>query len=335
MRFASFINVYLFWLIIGLFFFYLWTLRRREVIISKFAQDKLYKELTASFNPKRRRLKVILLFVVFSLLVFTLMRPQWGFQWQEVKRRGLDILIAIDTSKSMLAQDVKPNRLERSKLAVKDLLKQLTGDRVGLIAFAGTAFLQCPLTVDYNGFMLALDNLNVNVIPQQGTSISSAIKEAIKTYKGEDKKYKVLIIITDGEDHEGNLASLAEKAKKEGLKIFCVGIGSKEGELIPITDNAGHMNFLKDKTGNFVKSRLDEASLQKIALTTGGSYVRATGADFGLDLIYDKKLSIIEKRDLDSKMRKRYEERFTIFLAIALVLLSLESIISERKNIVL
>jgi Ca-activated chloride channel family protein len=233
----------------------------------------------------------------------------------------------------MLAEDVKPNRLERAKYAVKDLLKKLNGDRIGLIAFAGTAFLQCPLTVDYNGFMMSLDAMDVNTIPRGGTAISQAIKEALRSYKGGMKKYQVLVLITDGENHEGDVLALAEQAKKEGIKIFCIGIGTKEGELIPVTDENGNKSFLKDAHGTVVKSRLDEHTLQKIALLTGGSYVRATNTQFGLDLIYDEKLAHMERRELESKLSKQYEDRYQWFLAVGMLLLALELFISERRTV--
>ncbi|MBN1520954.1 MAG: VWA domain-containing protein, partial [Candidatus Aureabacteria bacterium] len=238
----------------------------------------------------------------------------------------------VDTSKSMLAQDVKPNRLERAKLAIKDFIKHLQGDRIGLIAFSGEAFLQCPLTVDYNGFLLSLDSLSVNSITRGGTSISQAIKEAIKSYEGGFKKYKVLIMITDGEDHEGAPLKAAEDAKKEGIKIFCIGIGTPEGELISVEDEKGNKTFLKDSQGNVVKTRLDETTLQKIALATGGSYVRSGATEFGLDMIYDKKLSKMEKRELESKLAKQFEDRFQIPLALAFLLLAGELFINERKR---
>jgi Ca-activated chloride channel family protein len=331
MRFGNIHAAYLLWLVLGVIVFYLWAFKRRRRALEEFAQRELLPQLTASLDIKKQRLKISLIILAICLSLFSLLRPQWGFHWEEVKRKGLDILIAIDTSKSMLAEDVKPNRLERSKLAVKDLLRKLKGDRIGLIAFSGTAFLQCPLTVDYNGFMLSLNDLSVGTIPRGGTSISSAIREAIKSYEGGQKKYKILILITDGEDHEGDPLKAAKEAKKEGIKIFRIGIGTEEGELIPITDEAGNKVFLKDRQGNVVKTRLDEVSLQKIALSTGGSYVRASGAEFGLDLIYEKKLSKMEKREFESRMRKHYEERFQIPLAIALLLLFLEPFISERR----
>jgi len=273
---------------------------------------------------------LVVLTFVFSILA--LMRPQLGFEWQEVKIKGLDILIAVDVSKSMLATDIKPNRLERSKLAIKDLLKKLQGDRVGLIAFSGTAFLQCPLTVDYSGFLLSLEDLNVNTIPYGGTSISSAIKKAIDGYKG-GEEYKTLIIITDGEDHQGDPLRLAKEAKEKGIKIFCIGIGTKDGELITITDSSGKKRFLKDRAGNVIKSRLDEQVLKAITQETGGAYIRSSGADFGLDFIYENKLSSIEKRDNNLQMNKRYNERFQIPLFIAFIILAAEFCISDKRKI--
>ena len=321
------------WLVIALAIFYIWAFKKRKNDMEKFAQKELIIELVPSFNFRRRYIKASLVLIAFILCIISLMRPQWGFHWKEVKRKGLDILVAIDTSKSMLTEDVKPNRLERSKLAVKDLVRKLKGDRIGLIAFAGTSFLQCPLTVDYDGFMTTLDDLNVNTIPRGGTSISSAIYKAIETYGEGDKKYSVLVIITDGEDHEGDLSNAAEGAGKEGIKIFCIGIGTEEGELIPIAEEEGTKNFLKDASGNVVKSRLNEDILKKIAIDTGGSYVRATGAEFGLDLLYEEKLSKMEKREFDSKLEKKYEDRFQIPLTLAFLLLIIELFINEKKRL--
>ncbi len=330
MRYANFGFINLLWIILcGMVIFYIWVYKRRRNVLQRFAKEGLLETLTSSVNIRNRKIRLCLFGCAISLITFSLLRPQWGFHWEEVKRRGLDIIIAIDTSKSMIAEDVKPNRLERSKLAVKDLLKKLNGDRIGLIAFSGSAFLQCPLTVDYGGFLLSLDTLDVGVIPRGGTRISSAIQEAIKSYEGGLKKYKVLVLITDGEDHEGNAFKWAEKAKEEGIKIFCIGIGTKEGELIPVTGADGSKTFLKDREGKVVKSKLDDVTLQKIALTTGGSYVHATGAEFGLDLIYDEKLSKMEKRELKSKMSKQYEERYQWFLFAGLLLLLIEPFISE------
>jgi len=320
------------WLMGAIVLFFLWSYKKRKRDMELFAHKDLLNDLAGSLDRKRQKLKSYLILVSLLLIIIAIMRPQWGFEWKEVSRSGLDILIALDTSKSMLAEDVKPNRLERSKLAVRDLIKKLQGDRIGLIAFAGSAFLQCPLTVDYSGFGLSLDDLDVNTIPKGGTSLSDAVSVAIESYEGRKKKYKVLVIITDGEDHEGSSMEWAEKAKEKGIKIFAIGIGTKEGELIPITDASGGISFLKDRKGNVVKTRLDESSLQNMALTTGGSYVKATGKEFGLDLIYEEKLSQMEKREIKNKMVKRYEERFQIPLLLALILLCVEPFIVERKR---
>ena len=301
--------------------------------MEEFAHVDLLHELTASLDRKKQNMKALFILISVFAIILSLMRPQWGFEWEEVKRTGLDILIAIDTSKSMLAEDVKPNRLERSRLAVKDLIKKLRGDRIGLIAFAGNAFLQCPLTVDYSGFMLTLDDLDVYTIPKGGTSLSNAIRVALDGYEGGNKKYKVLVIITDGEDHEGNPLEWAQKAKEQGIKIFTIGIGTREGELIPVSDESGNRMFLKDRNGKVVKTSLDERTLQQISLTTGGSYVKATTAEFGLDLVYEEKLSKMEKREFESKMVKKFEERYQIPLAAAVLLLCLELFIRERKRL--
>ncbi len=333
MRFAEPYYAFGFWIVLALGLFFVWAFRRKKIAMRRFAEDDLLDEIASSVNFKRQVLKFVVIAAVLIFSILGLMRPQWGFQWQEIKRKGLDILIAIDTSKSMLASDVKPNRLERSKLAVKDLIKKLKGDRIGLIAFSGTAFLQCPLTIDYDGFVLALNDLNVNTIPRGGTSISSAIKAAMQSYEGGQKKYKALVIITDGENHEGNVIGFAKEAKKQGVRIFCIGIGTSEGELIQLVDETGKRTFLKDKDGNVVKSRLDEGILQGVALTAGGTYVRSSGAEFGLDLIYEQRLSNMEKREIKAQMNKFYYERFQIPLVIALIFLIVEPFISDKKKI--
>jgi len=332
LRFAQSYYAFGFWAIVGLIVFFIWAAHHRKMLLERFAEKELLDEIASSVNFKRQTLKHVLIVLALILSVLALMRPQWGFQWRKVKRKGLDIVIALDVSKSMLATDVKPNRLKRSKLAVKDLVKKLNSDRIGLIAFSGTSFLQCPLTVDYSGFLLALDDLDVNTIPKGGTSISSAIKLATQIFEGTQKKHKILVIITDGEDHEGNPLAASEFARKEKLKIYSIGIGTPEGELIQIRDERGKKTFLKDKEGNVVKSRLNEEILQQIALNTNGAYVRSSGAEFGLDYIYEQKLSSIEKREIKAKMSKFYYERFQIPLALALLLLVVEPFVSDRKR---
>lgn len=312
--------------------FYIWVMRRRESLMERFAEKNMLGGITPSLSIARKILKIALVGTAFLLCIFSLARPQWGFEWQEVKRTGLDMLIAVDVSKSMTAHDVKPNRLERSKLAIKDLVKKLNGDRIGLIAFSGTAFLQCPLTIDYNGFLLALDDMSTDTIPRPGTSISGAIREAISVFKGPEKKFKILVLITDGEELEGDAMSAANEAAQNGIRIYCVGVGTTEGELIPSIDERGARAYLADRSGQAVKTRLNEELLKRIAVATGGSYVHATQGDFGLILLYDKSISKLEKHELESKMKKHYQERYQIFLGLAIALLLIESLFSEKKR---
>ena len=333
MRFGNFHIAYFLWVSVGLVFFFAWSLKRKQEMLERFADKNLIKDISPSRDSKRQRFKAYLVIITITLVIVSLMRPQWGFKWEEVKKKGIDILIAIDTSKSMLARDVKPNRLERSKLSVKDLIKKLKGDRVGLIAFSGSAFLQCPLTSDYSGFVLSLNSLNVNSIPVGGTSLTGAIKEALKIYKTSQSQDKLLVLITDGEDLEGNAMREAEKAKSQGIKIYCIGIGTEEGDIIPVIEDDGRKTFLKDLDGNVVKTRLDENLLKDIALTTGGVYVRATGAEFGLDYLYRTQFENLEKQTFEDKVEKRYTERFQIPLFFAFLLLVTETLMSERKRI--
>lgn len=323
---------HLLWLLPLLILFYIWVFRSKRKALEKFAHTNLIQMLTPTVNWRIQKLKAMLIILAVVFMIFALAGPRWGFQWQEVKRQGIDIIVAIDTSRSMLAQDVLPNRLERSKLAVKDLLELLQGDRIGLIAFAGSSFLQCPLTMDYGAFAIALNSIDTSIIPRGGTSIGSAIETATTAFEGKAKQYKALIMITDGEDHEGDPIKASEEADRQGIKIFCVGVGTREGELIPVVDEIGNRSFLKDREGQVVKSRLDETTLQKIALNTGGGYVRASGAEYGLDIIYKEKIAAMEKRDIESKLQKRYEERYQIPAAIALCILCLQALLGERKR---
>ena len=323
----------LIFLMIAVALFYFWAMTRRKRLMDRFAEKTLVESIAPAVSIKRKIVKMVTIASAVSLMVFSLARPQWGFEWKETKTKGLDILIAVDVSKSMIATDVKPNRLERSKFAVKDLVRKLNGDRMGLIAFAGTAFLQCPLTIDYNGFLLTLDDLSVNTIPRGGTNISSAVREAMNVFKGQDKKYKTLILITDGDDLEGEAPRAAKEASDQGIKIYCVGVGTFEGALIPALGERGSGGWVADKNGNVVKTVLNEDLLKNIAISTGGSYVRATQSDFGLVLLYDKSISRLEKKDIEGKMNKQYQERFQYFLGIALLLLLIEPFIPEKKRL--
>ena len=332
MIFGNFKAIYLLVLIIPLLIFYVIGLRRNKKIIENFAQKELLKELVSEVDKRKRAIKMILYSGVIIFCILSLMRPQGVFHTEEFKRSRIAIIVAIDTSKSMLTEDVKPNRLELSKTLIKDFVGKLNDDRIGLVAFAGNAFLVCPLTVDYNAFLLSLDSLDVTAMPRGGTSISNAILEAVKGFKMSQENSKIIILISDGEEHEGDVIKVANEAQKGGIKILSIGVGTAEGDIIPMTDENGQRGFLKDRQGNIVKSRLTEDILEKIALNTGGEYLRVTEAVSVLDNIYNEKLSNIEKREIKSRMKKHYKEQFQIPLVIALLLLMTEFLISERKK---
>jgi len=332
MKFGAPENLLWLWAIIPLFAFLLWAVRHRRNMLARFSQQQLFALIAKNHDPKLYRLKSAFLLAVFVLSIFALARPQWGYEIREIKRRGSDILLMVDVSRSMLTKDVKPSRLERTKLAIKDLIKKLKGDRIGLVAFAGDAFLTCPLTVDYSGFLLNLEDLGPDIVPRGGTNIAAALREALTEYDTTSAKYKAVIIITDGENLEEDPMVVVEKAKEKGIKIYSIGVGTKEGELIQIANEKGENEFLKDSQGNFVKSRLNEALLQKIALETGGLYVRASGTQFGLDLIYDQQIGKLEKRDFQTKSEQRYFERFQFPLALALLLLVIETAYPLRRT---
>ncbi len=325
-----FLNLFLIAGVLALVLYWLAKERRRRLYC--FVQKNLLPEIAASVFRKRHVWKDFLVMVVVIFSIIALARPQWGFEWQDVRREGLDIFVAIDTSKSMLTEDVKPNRLERTKLAVKDLLKRLKGDRIGLIAFSGSAFLACPLTSDYGGFLLTLDDLNTASVPRGGTDIGRAIQEALKGYEDVPAQYKVVVVLTDGENWEGDPVHWAKVAAEKKIRIYTVGIGTRDGELVRVLNEKGEYEFIKDADGNFIKSHLNEAMLKEIAAASGGAYVRSSGVEFGLDYLYDSQLEHLEKRNIESRVEKKYSEQFQIPLGIALIFLLAETLVSRRRR---
>jgi len=311
--------------------FFVWASRRRQEALERFAEARLLPTLAPDRDLRRDKWRAAILITILTLLLVALAGPRWGFHWEEVHREGVDVIIALDTSRSMLAEDVKPNRLERAKLAVQDLVKQLKGDRIGLVPFAGTAFVQCPLTLDYEAFTESLRSVTVGTIPKGGTALAEAITTSMDALEGHQSKHEAIILITDGEDHEGKIEDAAKQAAEQGIKIYTVGIGTPDGELIPITVN-GQQNFLKDRRGQVVKSRLDDEALKTIATTTEGAYVHAEGPSLGLDTVYNEYIGKMEKRELKSAMERRFEDRFQIPLALAVVLLVIEPLVGERRR---
>lgn len=315
----------------ALVMFFWWAWRERQRAMTQFIQARLLPGLISGVSPARQKLRFACIIAAVTLLIVALARPQWGFTWEETKVKGLDIIVAIDTSKSMLAEDITPNRLARAKLAALDLMQQAKSDRLGLVAFAGGAFLQCPLTIDDNTFRQSVEALDVNIIPQGGTALAEAIKTAMDAYK-EGDNFKVLVILTDGEDNDENALATAESAAKEGLKIFTIGIGTAEGELLRVKDAKGRTDYIRDDQGNVVKSRLNEGLLQQIAgATEGGFYLPLRGAKT-IDTLYEKGLAPLPKSEGQEKLVRRFHERYHWPLAVAILLLLAEMLWPERKR---
>ncbi len=315
---------------IGLAFLFSYMQKKRLAALEKFAAHQLIGRLTRNVSWNRRRYKNILLLLAVFFCFAALARPQYGFQWVEVKRKGIDLLFALDTSKSMLAEDIKPYRLKRAHLAILDFVRQLDGDRVGLIPFAGSAYLMCPLTMDYSAFEDSLAAITTDIIPRGGTNIAAVINMAVETLNNA-ANHKILIILTDGENLEGDAIKAAEDAAKQGLTIYTVGVGTSQGELIPLSETSGK-GFMKDKMGNFVTSKLDETTLSAIAQKTGGLYVPLGTAGEGLETIYQKKLALVPKEELAERRHKVPLERFEWPLAAALLALIFELLVGERKK---
>jgi Ca-activated chloride channel family protein len=313
-----------------------WQFRRfdqqQRVALTQFASARLLPKLASSISTSRKLAKRVLFTLGVAFMFIALARPQVGFEFQETHRKGLELLFAVDTSKSMLAQDVKPDRLTRAKLAVTDLVTKLNGDGVGLIAFAGSSFLQCPVTLDYDAFRESLDALDVNVIPRGGTDIASAIHEAEAVFKTRTAADKILILITDGEDLGGEAITAAHSAAKNGVKIFTVGVGSTTGELVPVPSENGGTDFAKDENGRPVKSHLDETTLKKIAETTGGMYQPVGAQGEGLTNIYERGLKSFTRHDLKAREARIPLEKFHWALLAALVCFIGELLIGNRRR---
>ena len=306
--------------------------RKKKKAMERFADPELLERLTAKDHRGRRFLKGVLLLFILGLLIFALAGPRWGSSYQEVSQKGVDIMILVDVSPSMLVEDIKPNRLEQARREIIDFLRVVKGDRVGLVAFAGAAFVQCPLTLDYAALQLFLNALEPGLIPVPGTDLGPAIETGLSAFDFESATDKVMLLITDGEDNEGRGVDAARRADEKDVKIFVFGIGELSGG--PIPDQEGKGGFKKDKEGKLILSKLNEDGLKTIAAHTGGRYVRSMAGDLDLDIIYfDGIKSMTQAQTLKSGKIKIYDERFTFFVLAALLLLLLEGLIDEKKKV--
>ena len=300
--------------------------------LRRFVAARLLPQLAGTVNRPRRIVRFILLLLVLALVIVSLARPPWGYAFDEVKRKGLDLLLAVDVSRSMLSNDVQPNRLERVKLATQDLLSELQGDRVGLIAFAGKAFLQAPLTIDYDAAVDSINELDTKIIPEGGTNISDAIALAIRTFGKSATGNRALIIFTDGEELSGDAVRAAKAAADAGVRIFTVGVGTPLGSLIPIQGESGGTAFVKDAQGQVVKSKLDEARLREVAQAAGGFYVHLENGPRTMRQLFSDGLAKMQVADINARLSRRPIERYEWPLSVAILLFAFALLINDRKG---
>ena len=313
---------------IGLYFYNRW----QKKSIEKFGDENLVTELMQNHSKARKNIKNTLFIFSIAFLIIGISNPQIGTKMEEVKREGVDLMIAIDLSHSMMAQDIKPNRLERAKQAISRLIDKLEGDRIGLVVFAGEAYVQLPITTDYSAAKLFLSTVNTSIIPTQGTKIGNAIDLCIKSFDQENNQNKAIIIITDGENHDEEAISSAKTAQEQNIYIHTLGMGLTKGGPIPIYNKYGSTSeFRKDREGNIIITKLNEKILKEIAQTGMGTYIRANNSKSGLSVLFDE-INKLEKKEIGTMIFTNYKDRFQIFIGISLILLILNLIILQRKN---
>ena len=307
--------------------------KRAAARLREFVSERLLPALARTVDRRRRKLRFGLTLLGIVLAITALAKPRWGYIYEDVKRKGLDLIFAADTSRSMLSNDVPPSRLQRVKLAAQDLLNELQGDRVGLIAFAGRAFLQAPLTIDYNAAVEAINDLDTTTIPEGGTNISAAIDLAVQTFGKSAIGNRALIIFTDGEELSGDALTTAKAAADAGVRIFSVGVGTPEGSLIPLSGEGGGTAFVKDASGQVVKSKLDEKRLKEIAELTEGFYIHLEDGPRTMKRLFDEGLAKMQAGDIDDRMSRRPIERYQWPLGAALVVFATAFLLRERKRV--
>jgi Ca-activated chloride channel family protein len=333
MRFATPDNAWLLLLIPVLALFALWATRQRQRDLQRFVGPEVSGRLTRTVRRSRQQLKSIIIVVGILLLVIALTGPQFGVRLEMAERRGVDVVVVLDLSRSMLAEDVRPNRLARARHAIGELLDGLQGDRAGFVVFAANAFVQCPLTLDLGAMRMLLTSLDAGDIPSQGTSLARALETAGKSFDADDRQYKVVVVFSDGEAHVGDASSAAAALAAQGARVYCVGMGTTEGDLIPLrADDGTRLEYHKDREGNYVKSRLDETALRAVAAAGEGAYWRSTLGGRELQDLVDR-IADLEDKELGAERFTRYEERFQLPLLVALICFLLEALLSERARV--
>ncbi len=328
-------NIEFLYLLYGLFGFvvlFLYYSNWKKKAFESFGKISTLKNLIPNYSKTRENIKFTILLLCITTLIIGIANPQIGTKMEEVKREGVDLMIALDLSNSMLAEDIKPNRLERARQAISRLIDKLEGDRIGLIVFAGDAYVQLPITTDYSAAKLFLSTVNTNIVPSQGTAIGKAISLSMRSFDMENGQNKAIIIITDGENHEDDALQQSKDANEQGVFVHTLGMGLSKGGPIPIYNQYGNnIGYRKDKEGSTVVSKLNEQMLQDIAAAGKGAYVRANNTQAGLSTLFAE-INKMEKKEIGAMIFTDYKDRFQLFLSIALLLLFFELVLLNRKN---
>ena len=310
--------------------FFVWSRIQRKKALKRFGNLEMLSQLMPFASRFRPVLKFSILMLALAFIIAGVARPQFGSKLKKVKREGIELVIALDVSNSMMAEDIKPNRLDRAKMAISRLVDKLKDDKIGLIVFAGDAYTQLPITSDYNSAKLFLNSINTQIVPKQGTAIGAAVNLAMRSFTPDSKANKAIIVITDGENHEDDAVAAAKSAAESGMVVHAIGMGLPQGSPIPVLRN-GQTEYLKDGSGNVVVTKLDEATLEKIAAAGNGIYVRANNAQVGLNTLFDE-INKLDKTEMEALVYSEYDEQFQYFFAIGIFLLIIEFLILERKN---
>ena len=324
----QFENIEILWLLLVLavlLALYIIDRYRANKSLRSFGNSEIVKSVFSEVSKFRRFLKLSMLLLAIGLVIIAIANLQAGTKLQRIKREGGDLIICLDVSKSMLAEDLSPNRIERSKLAIENLIDQLKGDRIGLVVFAGHAYVKLPITTDYNAAKLFLQGINTDMVPTQGTDIGEAIEQAISCFGKDVGKSKAIIVITDGEDHEEIAIEQAKKAAKKGITVHTIGVGSAQGVPIPEYDEDKKVGLKRDQNDNVIITKLNENLLNEIASATGGVYVKASNADMGLSKIRTE-INKMAKKEIDSNRFSDYEDQFQWFILGAIILLVIEMV---------
>ncbi|HQO09405.1 MAG TPA: VWA domain-containing protein [Clostridiales bacterium] len=316
----------LMWLIIPIIILMIFAYSKRLMNIREFINPLLHSRIIGSLSKRKIIIKRVLQILVLALIIFALTGPQIGSKLVKLKRQGIDIVVAVDLSKSMLAEDITPSRLKKTKHEVKNFINELDGDRIGLVGFTSRAFIQCPLTSDYDAALMFLDLMDTSLLPQDGTSLAQAVKVAGTAFSDKDKKHKLLIVISDGEDHEAGISEAVAEVKEKGVVVYTIGIGSIEGVPIPVGNG-----FLKDSDGKTVITKLNELDLKKIASEGNGNYYYSSTGEAELKEIFTD-IGRLEKKEYDERTFKDYEHRFQLILLLALTLFFIEIFMSESRK---